>query len=365
MQTNERTNEDARTLLRALQASPWTTRTEFGPYGPRSFALSVKFHGDAGDASPETFEALRADYGLHGLRVPPSPGADALEFGPDWIRARAEDDPDADARTWEDAGSWTWEEGRERLAETFEPTGEDVELRSAGRSGGYALVSGLEPEFVLSGLQDLAEIEDLRERLRSYRTDGSAEEIAGAEARLLEIVSEYAGTGPEFRELQETEEALALLLDLRTLQPGPLSFEILRESLRDRLRLAPGDPLPLPEEILLPDEEGERERLSGIVRALLEFAEIAEEIRSTFADRLAGSWAPEFRDLAREHEERTRDRALLEFAEDALRILRERGLSREPERDADGLEIRSSLSDGLARDGAREIRDSALSRGIL
>lgn len=57
--------------------------------------------------------------------------------------------------------------------------------------------------------------------------------------------------------------------------------------------------------------------------------------------------------------------ALEQFGADVLRVLHERGFDRSPNRDAHGFEVRSALDDGLASAGFREVRDLALTAGII
>ena len=162
------------------------------PYGERLPALNVKAYPDLNRVD---YADVCADLGLDSGTLAPTGKEDedgepeVLPFGADWIRGRYDDGTAQDLYDGPDA--WAreaaWDDAREAARELFGdlPGVGNVEVWSAGRSGGWATVQGL---------PDLEELEELEERANGEEVQ-EAEEAREELERILGAWAEFEARG--------------------------------------------------------------------------------------------------------------------------------------------------------------------------
>lgn len=266
------------------------------------FSVSVKCYKGPEDLTPEGYAELRAELGLEGKEL------DGLPFGREWIARRFKDGSSSELYTGpvQFAAEEAWEIASEEVSELF---GKSVRVYSEGRSGGHAVLHGIDAADVLQDAERFAELEEVRDELGRIRAvletykrgdvslanrlaaehglpvpvnaDGLAELQRSKRSKLLELARDCG--------LDSLEERLRSLADLtetdwRTREDAETVARILASS-RASLGLAEDAPLPLPEDL-------EPETESGSGRSLAELDELADKLADF--ERFARSMVGDF-----------------------------------------------------------------------
>ena len=172
----------------------------------RRFALSVRSYNGPEDLTDEDYEELRSELGLEGETLPPKRGADPLPFGRDWIRARFEDG--SSAELYEGpvsfAAEQAWEDAAELVREDF---GGRAELVQEGRSGGWAVLEGVDAADVRYAAEDFARVEELRDRLGRLRAVLDTFE-RGEDELARRLAREHGESGDERADFEEARATL-------------------------------------------------------------------------------------------------------------------------------------------------------------
>lgn len=306
---------------RALETlrSKYVLRGDPGFRG-QHFALSVKCYEGPEDLTDEELAEVLSEHGIEpGSKCPPVPGAEPLKFR-QWVQAQDE------VGAWDAATFSAWDAADEFVGELFEgvPLARGVELESAGRSGGWAVLRGIDARETLDALEDFAELEPVRAALSKVREErshfadarvaypgpilGDEDHADALDAQIQELEDELLRLARE-RELEGYAEALALRLELER-EPSPES----EAELRDALSLFDVDTIPEPEDID-PPELPEPNTLLELAYALAELARYVDAQVENWPRTLAWYHASEFADAIECYSEDVqRGDALLELA---------------------------------------------------
>ena len=150
-------------------------------------ALCVKVHEDF---STVDFESLREELGLSMRLAPATPGGPPLVLCREWIEARFDLDGKLERAQeyWDGPHAFArengWQFATERAEALFAETPYDVKVQTAGRQGGWAVLTGL------PSLRDLKDCASMLDELDSFEdADGTGQTIE-IEDRIDEIRDE-------------------------------------------------------------------------------------------------------------------------------------------------------------------------------